>query len=75
MSNCPCDFPPYTCSYAHDPIYLEPVNCEVYCKEYFTEYNCYGDDKDADEYDEDYWYDGDYDIGFDPYLGCYTDDC
>ena len=32
------------------------------------------DEEEFDE-DEDDWDDADDDCGFDPYLGCYTDDC
>lgn len=38
---------------------------------------CTPDDVDEDSSDESYWDDWDYneDMGFDPYMGCYSDDC
>lgn len=56
----PCDFGP--CPY--DAEYSS--TCEYYC----------GADEPEDC--EDYYYDDephDLDMGFDPYMGCYTDDC
>ena len=30
---------------------------------------------DEEYYDEEYYDDCDYEIGYDPYLGCFSDDC
>ncbi len=37
----------------------------------------YEDYNDEDEYPDDYYYEDDdnLEMGFDPYMGCYTDDC
>ena len=39
------------------------------------EYNDYGDLIEGGDDDYDYGDDCDYDCGYDPYLGCFTDDC
>ena len=59
----------------------EISNCGYYWKEEGEEYpRChYPDDgtKAPCEYEDDYEEpdDCDYEVGFDPYCGCYTDDC
>lgn len=64
----PCDEPDidghYHCPYCEDGEY---VNCEWYCGADEPE------DYPEDHYDEPE--DIDSDCGFDPYLGCFTDDC
>lgn len=30
---------------------------------------------DEEYYDEEYYDDCDYEVGYDPYLGCFSDDC
>ena len=37
----------------------------------------YEDYNDEEEYPDDYYYEDDdnLEMGFDPYMGCYTDDC
>ena len=76
----PCDEPDlegrHHCPYAEDGDY---VNCEYWCGADEPE-----DDPEIwEEEDEDYEDEPDYeeemeadlDMGFDPYMGCYTDDC
>lgn len=54
-----------------DALYLETVDyddeadMQEWCEFWNGDYDC-------DEYDEP---DYDLELGFDPYLGCYTDDC
>ena len=76
----PCDEPDlegrHHCPYAEDGEY---VNCEYWCGAEEPQ-----DDPEIwEEEDEDYEDEPDYeeemeadlDMGFDPYMGCYTDDC
>lgn len=42
---------------------------------YNAEYSCTCDYYCSEPEEEDYPDDCDYEIGFDPYLGCFTDDC
>lgn len=61
------------CPYAEDGDY---VNCEYWCgaeepEDYPEEYEEYEEDEPT--YEEEM--EADLDIGFDPYMGCYTDDC
>ena len=61
------------CPYAEDGDY---VNCEYWCgaeepKDYPEEYEEY--EEDEPDYEEEM--EADLDMGFDPYMGCYTDDC
>ena len=76
------------CPYADDGDY---VNCEYWCgaeepEDYPEEYEeedswdrweCEPsrDDWDEDEPDYEEEMEADLDMGFDPYMGCYTDDC
>lgn len=73
----PCDEPDlegrHHCPYAEDGDY---VNCEYWCgadepEDYSEEYEEY--EEDEPDYEEEM--EADLDMGFDPYLGCYTDDC
>ena len=82
----PCDEPDlegrHHCPYADDGDY---VNCEYWCGA--DEPEDYPEDWEEEEYwnpyetSEDGWdewegFHEEYDqIGFDPYMGCYTDDC
>lgn len=76
----PCDEPDldgrHHCPYAEDGDY---VNCEWYCgaEEPQDDPYIWGDaEEDGEEeptYEEEI--EADLDIGFDPYMGCYTDDC
>lgn len=70
--NTPCDdgVCPFDATYNHD--------CEYWCgaEEPQDDPKVWDDDEDEYDYDEgedeeDY----DLEIGFDPYMGCYTDDC
>lgn len=70
----PCDEPDlegrHHCPYAEDGDY---VNCEYWCgaeepEDYPEEYEKYEPD-----YEEEI--EADPDMGFDPYMGCYTDNC
>lgn len=61
------------CPYADDGDY---VNCEYWCsadepEDYPEEYEEY--EEDEPDYEEEMA--ADLDMGFDPYMGCYTDDC
>lgn len=61
------------CPYADDGDY---VNCEYWCgaeepQDYPEEYEEY--EEDEPDYEEEM--EADLDMGFDPYMGCYTDDC
>ena len=61
------------CPYAEDGDY---VNCEYWCgaeepEDYPEEYEEY--EEDEPDYEEEM--EADLDMGFDPYMGCYTDDC
>ena len=65
----PCDEPDldgqHHCPYADDGDY---VNCEYWC----------GAEEPEDypeEYEGEEGMEADLDMGFDPYMGCYTDDC
>ena len=40
-------------------------DCEYWC----------GEEEPEENSDVDYYDDCDYEVGFDPYLGCFTDDC
>jgi len=68
--NCPCDIDgvcPYDAEYGN--------TCEYYCSEpepEDTPETWYPWDEEEDPEWED---DCDYEMGFDPYLGCFTDDC
>ena len=73
----PCDEPDldgrHHCPYADDGDY---VNCEYWCgaeepEDYPEEYEEY--EEDEPDYEEEM--EADLDMGFDPYMGCYTDDC
>lgn len=73
----PCDEPDldghHHCPYADDGDY---VNCEYWCgadepEDYPEEYEEY--EEDEPDYEEEI--EVDLDMGFDPYMGCYTDDC
>jgi len=76
----PCDEPDldgfHHCPYADDGDY---VNCEWYCgaeepqddPEIWEEYEEYEEEEPT--YEEEM--EADLDMGFDPYMGCYTDDC
>lgn len=73
----PCDEPDlegrHHCPYAEDGDY---VNCEYWCgaeepEDYPEEYEEY--EEDEPDYEEEM--EADLDVGFDPYMGCYTDDC
>lgn len=73
----PCDEPDldghHHCPYADDGDY---VNCEYWCgadepEDYPEEYEGY--EEDEPDYEEEM--EADLDMGFDPYMGCYTDDC
>lgn len=73
----PCDEPDleghHHCPYADDGDY---VNCEYWCgaeepEDYPEEYEEY--EEDEPDYKEEM--EADLDMGFDPYMGCYTDDC
>ena len=76
----PCDEPDlegrHHCPYAEDGEY---VNCEYWCgaeepqddPEIWEEED--EDYKDEPDYEEEM--EADLDMGFDPYMGCYTDDC
>lgn len=70
----PCDEPDlegrHHCPYADDGDY---VNCEYWCgaeepEDYPEEY-----EEEPPDYEEEM--ETDLDVGFDPYMGCYTDDC
>lgn len=63
----PCDFGPcpYDAEYSH--------TCDYYCSEPEPE-DYPEEDYEDEEYPEDYD-DCDYEIGYDPYMGCFTDDC
>ena len=73
----PCDEPDlegrHHCPYAEDDDY---VNCEYWCgadepedyPEIWEE-----DEEEEPTYEEEM--EADLDMGFDPYMGCYTDDC
>ena len=75
----PCDEPDFEgrhhCPYAEDGDY---VNCEWYCgaeepqddPEIWEEEEY---EEDEPNYEEEM--EADLDMGFDPYMGCYTDDC
>ena len=73
----PCDEPDlegrHHCPYANDGDY---VNCEWYCgaEEPQDDPNVWEEDEDDEEEDLPYE-EIDLDMGFDPYMGCYTDDC
>ena len=59
------------CPYADDGDY---VNCEYWCgaeepEDYPEEY----EEEEPPDYEEEM--EADLDMGFDPYMGCYTDDC
>ena len=59
------------CPYAEDGDY---VNCEYWCgaeepEDYPEEY----EEEEPPDYEEEM--EADLDMGFDPYMGCYTDDC
>lgn len=61
------------CPYAEDGDY---VNCEYWCgaeepEDYPEEYEEY--EEDEPDYEEEM--EANLDMGFDPYMGCYTDDC
>ena len=61
------------CPYSEDGDY---VNCEYWCgaeepEDYPEEYEEY--EEDEPDYEEEI--EADLDTGFDPYMGCYTDDC
>lgn len=61
------------CPYADDGDY---VNCEYWCgaeepEDYPEE--CEEYEEDEPDYEEEM--ETDLDMGFDPYMGCYTDDC
>lgn len=71
----PCDEPDlngrHHCPYADDGDY---VNCEYWCgaeepEDYPEEY----EEDEPPDYEEEM--EADLDMGFDPYMGCYTDDC
>lgn len=71
----PCDEPDldgrHHCPYAEDGDY---VNCEYWCgaeepEDYPEEY----EEDEPPDYEEEM--EADLDMGFDPYMGCYTDDC
>ena len=71
----PCDEPDleghHHCPYADDGDY---VNCEYWCgaeepQDYPEEY----EEEEPPDYEEEK--EVDLDMGFDPYMGCYTDDC
>ena len=71
----PCDEPDldgrHHCPYAEDGDY---VNCEYWCgadepEDYPEEY----EEEEPSDYEEEM--EADLDMGFDPYMGCYTDDC
>lgn len=71
----PCDEPDlegrHHCPYADDGDY---VNCEYWCgaeepEDYPEEY----EEEEPPDYEEEM--EADLDMGFDPYMGCYTDDC
>lgn len=73
----PCDEPDlegrHHCPYAEDGDY---VNCEYWCgadepEDYPEEYEEY--EEEPPDYEEEI--EADLDMGFDPYMGCYTDDC
>lgn len=73
----PCDEPDlegrHHCPYADDSDY---VNCEYWCgadepEDYPEDWEEY--EEDEPDYEEEI--EADLDIGFDPYMGCYTDDC
>ena len=76
----PCDEPDlegrHHCPYADDGDY---VNCEYWCgaeepqddPEIWEEYE--EDEEEEPTYEEEM--EADLDMGFDPYMGCYTDDC
>lgn len=73
----PCDEPDldgrHHCPYAEEGDY---VNCEYWCgaeepEDYPEEYEEY--EEDEPDYEEEM--EADLDMGFDPYMGCYTDDC
>lgn len=76
----PCDEPDLDgrrhCPYADDGDY---VNCEWYCgaEEPQDDPYIWGDAEEDEEeeptYEEEM--EADLDMGFDPYMGCYTDDC
>lgn len=75
----PCDEPDldghHHCPYADDGDY---VNCEWYCgaEEPQDDPYIWGDAEEDEEeptYEEEM--EADLDMGFDPYMGCYTDDC
>ena len=70
----PCDEPDldgrHHCPYADDGDY---VNCEYWCgaeepEDYPEEY----EEDEPPDYEEEM--EADLDVGFDPYMGCYTDD-
>ena len=50
--------------------YFKDGNCSMYPEE-----NPILECDDASAYYDEYEDDCDYEVGYDPYLGCYTDDC
>ena len=74
----PCDEPDldghHHCPYAEDGDY---VNCEYWCGA--DEPEDYPEDWEEEDEEEEPTYEeemeADLDMGFDPYMGCYTDDC
>ena len=73
----PCDEPDlegrHHCPYADDGDY---VNCEYWCgadepEDYPEDWEEYEEEEPT--YEEEM--EADLDMGFDPYMGCYTDDC
>lgn len=65
----PCDFAPHECPYNVESY----GSCEYWCGAPEP-----ADDPeiwDEDEEVETEWDDCDYEVGYDPYMGCFTDDC
>ena len=50
---------------------------ELYDGDYEYEDGEYLDCEECEDYPDDYWYEDQdaLEIGFDPYMGCYSDDC
>ena len=76
----PCNEPDFEgrhhCPYAEDGDY---VNCEYWCGSSAPQDNPEIWEEEDEDYEDEPDYEeemeADLDMGFDPYMGCYTDDC